>query len=274
MAPFPGGLWILAAFVGFALAGQGADTEGRTLRPAEVILERFIEVTGGRAAYERLHSRVARGRMEASDGKVAGLMTMYQAVPNKLRMRFETFEGMAIERGFDGDVVWEVDYRGQARTIEGLERASAIRLASFNAELHWPDLFENVRTVGTDLVDGRECHTVELTPKGEPAQFHFFDKATGLRVKMLVPYQIGEATVDIEMIPGEYKPADGIRLPFVTRQRLMEQDRIVALDTIVHNVPIPPEVFELPCEVKALLEERSKALGYTPNVPNGSGADE
>ena len=53
------------------------------LPKAETILDRSVEVTGGKAAFEKRHNEVMHGSMEFSGRGIKGTMTVYQAEPDK-----------------------------------------------------------------------------------------------------------------------------------------------------------------------------------------------
>ena len=53
------------------------------LPKAETILDHYIEVTGGVAAYQKRHSVIEKGTMEMVGRGVKGSITNYMAAPDK-----------------------------------------------------------------------------------------------------------------------------------------------------------------------------------------------
>src|ERR1019366_3689049 len=49
----------------------------------EAILDKYVEVTGGRAAYEKIQTEVATGTLEIAGMGLSGMLTSYRAAPDK-----------------------------------------------------------------------------------------------------------------------------------------------------------------------------------------------
>src|SRR6266851_9757578 len=76
------------------------------LPKGEAILDKYIEVTGGKAAYEKKRTEVSSAVMEFVGKGVRANMTSYHAEPNRSYMVVE-IEGIGkMEEGTDGSVVW------------------------------------------------------------------------------------------------------------------------------------------------------------------------
>src|SRR5258708_5849715 len=67
------------AFLACACAVTAADP----LPKPETILDHYVEVTGGKAAYEKIHSEVVKGKMEVTGRGIAGSLVSYSAEPNR-----------------------------------------------------------------------------------------------------------------------------------------------------------------------------------------------
>src|SRR2546425_12459477 len=77
------------------------------LPKAEAILDKYIEVTGGKAAYEKKRTEVSTAVMEFIRKGVKANMTSYHAEPNHSYLVGE-IEGIGkMEEGTEGSVVWE-----------------------------------------------------------------------------------------------------------------------------------------------------------------------
>ena len=75
--------WAVIA-AGFAIAGGIALRADDTLPKAETILDRYIEVTGGKAAYEKRKTEIATGTFEMAAMGVKGTITHYAASPTRV----------------------------------------------------------------------------------------------------------------------------------------------------------------------------------------------
>jgi hypothetical protein len=86
------------------------------LPKGEALLDKYIEVTGGKAAYEKIHSTIATGTMEMSAAMgLKGKLTIYQAEPARMMTEI-TIEGIGtIQEGSDGTVAWTLSAMQGAR---------------------------------------------------------------------------------------------------------------------------------------------------------------
>ena len=77
------------------------------LPKADTILDRFVEVAGGKAAFEKHHNEVMHGTMESAGTGVKGTLTFYQAEPDQIRAIIDLQGIGKIDSGTIGDVAWE-----------------------------------------------------------------------------------------------------------------------------------------------------------------------
>src|SRR5437764_9661115 len=77
------------------------------LPKGEAILDKYIEVTGGKAAYDKKRTEISTAVMEFVGKGVKANMTSYHAEPNRSYVVVE-IEGIGkMEEGSDGSAVWE-----------------------------------------------------------------------------------------------------------------------------------------------------------------------
>lgn len=77
-----GGIFLFAPFF-CCFTGQAVLNGAEPSLPeAAVILDKYIKVTGGRTAYEKIHNRVSKGHHEFVGMGLEGTQTNYQARPN------------------------------------------------------------------------------------------------------------------------------------------------------------------------------------------------
>src|SRR5262252_4932208 len=81
-------------------AAPAADPTG------EAIVDKSVEATGGRAAWEKLKTEVAKGSLELTAMGMKGDLTIYKAAPNKSYTVID-FPGFGkAEEGSNGQVAW------------------------------------------------------------------------------------------------------------------------------------------------------------------------
>lgn len=229
-----------------------AFAAGEPKPTAEAVLDRYIEVTGGKAAYEKVHSKLTKGHVEFVGKGMKGTATSYSTEPNNVYTVIELPGIGKIEEGTNGEMAWSNSAMQGPRVKPGNEKDLSIRMARFNGDLHWRELVKKAELTGAEEIDGKECYRVVLTlPVGNPIT-RYYDKSTGLlvRSKIVVPSPMGD--ISSESDSSDYKEVNGIRTPHSIRQRAMGQEMLITTESIQYNVNIPKERFEPPSEVKAL----------------------
>ncbi|SRR5579863_1333102 len=222
------------------------------LPKAEEILDKFVEVTGGKAAYEKLHSEKWTGTFEFVGKGIKGTVTAYRAEPNNSLMSVE-LEGIgSIKDGTDGQIAWESSSFQGPRIKQGDERAFSLRQATLREPLYWRKLYKHVETVGQETIDGQQCYKVALTPDIGKPETQYFDKKSGLMVKMTITVTRPEGDIATETVLSDYREEGGLRTPHKVRNTVMGQDFVMTLDHMAYNVEVPANLFDVPADVKAL----------------------
>ncbi|MBZ5496885.1 MAG: outer membrane lipoprotein-sorting protein [Acidobacteriia bacterium] len=216
---------------------------------AEEILERFIRATGGRPAYEKLHNQIIMGAVEFVESGIKGKTAEYKTETNKA-YRVVDLEGVGkIEAGTDGSVAWERSSETGARIKSGEERATALREATFNAALHWRDLYSKSECVSSEKVGDQLCFKVVLTPKEGKPVTQYYDERSGLLVKMamttLTP-TMGEIAVETYL--SDYRNVEGILVPHELRRKVLSQQIDTHIESVQFNAEIP-KTSEVVCQV-------------------------
>ena len=229
---------------------RGAD---EALPKAETLMDRYVEVTGGKAAYEKRRSEIMTIQMEIVDRGIKGTLTRYSDSSNNSITTGE-IEGVGkMEEGVYNGQAWESTAVMGPRVKSAAENSDAVRDSYFNLPLLWRKLF-TAETAGLAKVEGEECYKVMLTPlSGGKPQYEYIGKKTGLIVKtertMVSP--MGE--ISVEATASDYKPFEGILYPARIVQSVMGNRIALTLLSLKANEEIPKERFVPPADVKKLL---------------------
>jgi hypothetical protein len=234
------------------LAAAFLLTAADPLPTGEAILEKYIAVTGGKAAYEKARTQVSTAVMEFIGKGVKATMTIYHAEPNKSYLVTEIDGIGKMEEGTDGSVVWERSALKGPRIKTGEERAVSLRGADIRHDVRWRQYFTKVECTGVEPIDGHVCYRVVLTPKDGQPETRYYDKATNLlvRTNMIMKTEMGE--IPAEAVVSDYRNVDGVMIPFLLKQKVLGQEFSVTVQSVKNNVAIPPERFALPDDVKTL----------------------
>ncbi len=226
------------------------------LPKAETILDRFVEVTGGKAAYEKRKTEISTGTFEVPAANIKGPMTRYSAAPDKSYISIELDGVGKIEQGTNGGVAWSKDVMQGARIKSGDEKAQSLREGLFNSPLQWRKMFSKVETAGVETIDGEECYKVLMTPAEGKPETTYYQKKSGLAVKTtgIASSQMGE--IEFEAVVSEYKPFDGVLMPTKVIQKAAGQEFTMTIETVKTNPEIPADRFELPADIKTLVDKK------------------
>jgi len=226
------------------------------LPKAETILDRYIEVTGGKAAYEKRKSEIAKGMLEMTAQGVKAAVTRYSAAPDKSYSLLEIEGAGKIESGAGDGIAWDNSAMMGPHLKTGEEKTQALREALFNAQLDWRKVYSKVETVGVETIDGEECYKVVLTPEPGKPETQYFQKKSGLAVKMTMTLvnQMGE--VPAEVLISDYKEFGGVLIPTRQINKAAGQEFTTTIQTVSVNEDIPASRFEPPAEIKALLNKK------------------
>lgn len=247
--------WISVALL---VSSAGALAAADDLPKADTILDKYVEVTGGKAAYAKIHNEVSTGTMEMAVMGLKGTMVSYMAEPNK-RVAELALPGLGkMLDGANGEVAWAMNSIQGPRIKEGDERAEALLEGQFNAEAHWRDLFKSAETVAMEAVDGKDCYKLVLTPKAGNPITRWYDKQSNLLVKssMVMKGPMGE----LEAVQNfsDYRKEGDLLVPHKVVAHVAGREMVVTVDKVEYNADLPKDRFDLPDDIKALVKKSAQ----------------
>ena len=238
------------------LTGVAAARAADDLPKAETILDKYVEATGGVAAYESHHNEIITGTMEMTAAHVKGKLIAYHAAPVKMYMEMDV-EGVGkMQKGTDGAIAWSLSALQGPHLEDGDEKAMDLRTARFASEAHWRDDYSKVETQALETVNGKQCYRVLLTPKQGGPLTQYYDKDTGLLEKMSATVKTPFGDIATESTVGDYRKEGGLLMPHVTHQSVMGQEIVVTFETVKFDQEIPKDRFDPPAEIQALLNKK------------------
>lgn len=237
------GLWL--AVLAFSQTEKSAGLS------AEQILECSIEATGGREAYAKLASTVAKGVLEFEPQHLHGAIEFYAKAPNK-RLVITRLENIGeILQGFDGQVAWMSNpMEGRVVRVEGAEAERIRREADFHRPLRWRELYTKVELAGKQTVDGRATYVVRLTPRQGKPLTHYYDAESFLLVRQDLVQQTTQGELPVQALLSDYRDVDGIKVPFRIEQQMPMGKMVIVFHEIRNNVVIEDARFAMPAESK------------------------
>jgi hypothetical protein len=232
-----------------------AKAPGKT-PSAEKILDKFVEATGGLAAYDKLKTSVSKGTLEIPAAGITIDLTVYSARPNKMCTIAESPAIGKNERGTNGTIFWEKSTMQGTRVLEGEELAEALREAAFEGLVYWRGQYDSVAVSGVDTVSGSPCYKVVMKAKGGKPRTLSFDQKSSLllRTQTTVSTQMGD--IPVEAFPGDYRKVGDVLQAYKSTVKVMGQERVMTMTSVEYNAAIPDSIFAVPADVQALLQKK------------------
>lgn len=231
-------IW-LGAFVAASLARPLAAQETQvsdSLPTLAVILERYIDAVGGRAAIERLDTRIVVGR-EIDDRPYTGPVRVTElgavaAYPDHWLMTFIGEEAVE-RRGCEGRTVWRSDESGFRPTTDPVRDKTSFLLDP-RGPIRLAEYFPGMRVVGREIRRGRDVYVVHNDL--DPTYYALaFDVERALLVQMGWYWTL-----------EDYREVDGILVPARIAMSRKGGSTTYLFDEVRHNEPVPMSVFTGP----------------------------
>jgi zinc protease len=240
-----------------AIMALGASTvSAEELKTGEAVLDNYVETTGGAAAYAKIHNMVMKGSMAMPAMGIKGVLTIYSAEPNKACLLTEITGVGKMTEGTDGSNAWTFSAMQGPQLKKGGELADSLREAYFHKENDWRAIYKSADLSGVEDVDGKPAYKVILTPKMGAPETQYYEKTSGLMVRhqSIRKTAFGEIPVDVAI--GEYRTECGVAAPHFLTQSVAGQKIELRIDSIECNSDLPPDAFQPPSEVKALINKQ------------------
>jgi hypothetical protein len=251
----------LAALASSIFAATAGGQPAKT-PTAEQILNRYVEASGGEAAFKAVNSVVMKGTMEIKAQGIKAEMIAYRADGGK-SYTMTDIPGMGKqEEGSNGDVVWEKTALGP-RIKTGVEKflmlCAGEAMSEYARAIGGKDsCYSEIRFAGEELVGGKAAWKLALTPKQGKVEEQFFDKESGLMVqqKLIMPSPLGELPIVLGI--GGYKKIDALNTPTAVTMKMGPVEMLMTFHTITFNEKIPEQIFAIPPDIQALQASEKK----------------
>jgi hypothetical protein len=247
----------LAAFFVIILGlvpGGGAKAAGQTpsLPKAESILDVFVEKSGGRAAIDRIENRRTTAKMTLSMLPAPAEVTTYVTKTGSFRCVVDSPAIGRIEYGSDGRTVWEIVPMTGPQIKAGTERKRFQSLYGLDLPARWRDVFKRVECAGLEAVNGKQAYKVDAVKSDEYTISYFFDRETGLLVKIEYPMEtvLGRGVQEVDL--SDYRDAAGGLFPYRQFRKESGREMTLVFTSVEYNVEIPEGTFALPEAIRKI----------------------
>jgi len=249
-----GGLSCALAMVLVVTQSAAPATQAQQLPTAREIVDRFVKVSGGEAAFKAMNSMRAKGTFSITGQSLSGALDMMAARPNKLLMRVSIPGLGMVEEGFDGKVGWSMDpIQGPALVVDRQlsERADE---AWFDAELHQDDYVKEMSVAGRESMDGRDVYRVKVVTIRGNEQFELYDVQNGFQVGVEASRDTPLGIIPSVTVMKDYQKFGPVMMPATIVQRVLGQEHLFTFSSYEFDT-VPANAFDLPLPIKALIKK-------------------
>lgn len=243
-----------AALAALVVASSGRPLAAQDSLPtARALVDRYVAAMGGEAAFAKVTSIHATGRVEIPQQGISGTADVQTARPNKAKLVIEVGGIGHIETGFDGKVGWNIDPQSGPRLATGDELTEMAETNWFDAPLRKTDHIREMTTVEKTAFDGHPAYKIRIVYPSGREEFAYFDVDTGLDLG-----HEGKRATPMGALPSteifrDYKTFGDVKQATTIVARVLGLEQIVSIDTCVYNT-VPPTAFDLPPAIKALVK--------------------
>lgn len=205
------------------------------------IFDKYVDATGGAAAWERLHTELQRGKLTMEHGTMPFERT--RAAPDRVRTRLTTPQGDFVQ-GYDGKSGWRLWAQRQMDLGAG-ELAALVENAPLAMPLALVRGLADVKVRADDVVGKSPAHVV-VGKRGSAREKLWFDAQSGLLLKRLVrrPTPLGDLAEEVSY--EDYRTVDGVKEPFTVRHLSGGEEQRESFTEIQHNLPVDEKIFAKP----------------------------
>lgn len=201
------------------------------------IVDRHIAAAGGRAAIERVRTRVSKGEVVTPAGRVP--FALYQAAPSRFLTIVDAVGG-AGRNGFDGTIAWSDNPNGR-KEVTGPEAGMIRREYDIRWALRFADTYPTATVLPDTTIDGRRFTRIDAPSADGVHERLSFDATTGLltRREILAPFQFVFESSD-------YRQVGGVLVPYSVKHSRGDFYWTNRFTTIDDGIPLSDTLFTRP----------------------------
>lgn len=204
------------------------------LSTLDYILERYIQALGGRAAIEKLTTRMCTGRfvddLSWTDPPVqTHPLEALAKIPDRWVTTIQVSKGIE-QNGFDGRIGWKVN-PDRIERDDRMSRSWLGYLLNPQGALTIREYFPGMTLRAKNISGGREVYMV----KNRTENILYFDVESGLLTQIGSSWEL-----------QDYREVDGVKFPFRIATSRKGGESYFAIDRIEHNVLIDDARFAIP----------------------------
>jgi photosynthetic reaction center cytochrome c subunit len=224
-------------------ATTGPATSATPETTADRIIEKYVSALGGADALRRVTSRAMTGSILAV-GRQTPIEVLTKA-PNK-RVSITHSSGGDSFTAFDGIALWIGNTGRPASQMSDAESRGSALDSEFYFALRLRELYPQLRRGRPEAVAGADCEVLNGTSTAYPSVQLYFDKSTGLLVRMVRYAETPLGRIPTQIDYSDYRETDGVKTPFRWTLSRATGRFTIQMATIKINQPLEDARFAKP----------------------------
>lgn len=218
-----------------------------TLPAPAQLLDKYAAAVGGADALAKIASRVQKGTMAGFGGRTFPV-EIFAKAPAKRASYVHTPQGDSIT-AFDGQAGWLGNPGRPPRDMSAAEADGARMDADLRFATSVKQAFTEFDVQPSDKIGAHDVLLVTAKKSGQPPVRLYFDKDSGLLVRMVryIDTPLGRNPTQIDY--DDYRESDGVKVPFKWTVARPQGRFTITLDESKNNVPVDDAKFAKPAPV-------------------------
>lgn len=251
------------------MVGHQHDSAPPSLPSGGPVLARYIQALGGQAALAKVTSRVEKGKALMSEGPAIPI-DIYTKAPDQRVSVMHTPRGESVT-AYNGQGGW-ISFPG--RPVHEMSASDQLA-ARLDAESFYPNLLQQQFTElklqpDPEKVGDHETDVVLGLTKGQPPVKFYFDKTSGLLLRMMhytdTPLGLNPTQVDF----ADYRAVEGVKTPYRWTIARPSGAFTIQIDEVKQNVSIDAARFVEPKPTQSMPAATPGAAPRGPKPPQGA----
>jgi photosynthetic reaction center cytochrome c subunit len=207
------------------------------------IIEKHVTAIGGAEAMQKITTRVMKGAIAV--GGIETPIDVITKAPNK-RISITHVATGDSSTAFDGKAGWMGNAGRPTREMTVAESGASGLDAEFYFALRIKSLFDQIRRGSPETVNGFDCETLIASGPGYPSARLYFDKSSGLLLRMVryADTPLGRNATQIDY--SDYREFDGVKTPFKWTLARPNGRFTIQIAEVKNNGPVEDSVFARP----------------------------
>ena len=212
------------------------------------ILAKYVTALGGADAINKVTSREMKGLILANGTRSP--IEVFTKAPN-LRVTVTHSDTGNSYTAFDGKAGWMGNTGRPAREMSASSSAASSLDAEFSLALRLKELYPQLRRGRPETINGFACEVINGQAPGRPAIRLYFEKETGLLLRMVRYADTPMGRLPTQIDYADYKDAGGAKIAYRWTLSRPNGRFTIQISEAKANVPIDDAKFALPSgEVK------------------------